>query len=122
NRFHFRETFEQALKGMGKGSPVALHWLDREWCKEVSDTFGHPIGDALLKAVAQRLRTSIRKTDFLARLGGDEFAIIQTGVLRIEQCERLAKRVLTSISKPYNILGHAITISASMGIVRAPAH
>ena len=81
-----------------------------------------PIGDALLKAVAQRLRTSIRKTDFLARLGGDEFAIIQTGAVRTDQCERLAKRVLASISKPYNILGHTITISASLGIVRAPAH
>ena len=72
--------------------------------------------------MAQRLRTSIRKTDFLARLGGDEFAIVQTGAVRSEQCERLAKRVLASISKPYNILGQTITISASLGIVRAPAH
>jgi diguanylate cyclase (GGDEF)-like protein len=122
NRFHFRQTFEEALKGIGKGGSLALHWLDLDEFKEVNDTFGHPIGDALLKAVAQRLRTSIRKSDFLARLGGDEFAIIQTGVVRTEQCERLAKRVLASISKPYNILGHAITVSASIGIVRAPAH
>jgi predicted signal transduction protein with EAL and GGDEF domain len=55
-------------------------------------------------------------------LGGDEFAIIQSGAGRSEQCERLAKRVLNAISKPYNILGNAITISASLGIVRAPAH
>jgi diguanylate cyclase (GGDEF)-like protein len=122
NRFHFRETFEQALKGLGKGSSLALHWIDLDEFKEVNDTYGHPIGDALLKAVAQRLCTSIRKSDFLARLGGDEFAIIQTGAVRTEQCERLAKRVLASISKPYNIMGHAITISASLGIVRAPAH
>ncbi len=122
NRFHFRETFEQALKGMGKGSPLALHWLDLDEFKEVNDRYGHPIGDALLKAVAQRLRTSIRKTDFLARLGGDEFAIVQTGAVRSGQCERLAKRVLASISKPYNILGQTIRISASLGIVRAPAH
>ena len=122
NRFHFRETFEQALKGLGKGSALALHWIDLDEFKEVNDTYGHPIGDALLKAVAQRLRTSIRKIDFLARLGGDEFAIIQAGAVRSEQCERLAKRVLAAISKPYNILGHPITISASLGIVRAPAH
>ena len=122
NRFHFRETFEQALKGLGKSSQLALHWLDLDEFKEVNDTYGHPIGDALLKAVAQRLRTSIRKTDFLARLGGDEFAIVQTGAVRSEQCERLAKRVLASVSRPYNILGQTITISASLGIVRAPAH
>jgi diguanylate cyclase (GGDEF)-like protein len=122
NRFHFRETFEQALKGMRKGRPLALHWLDLDEFKEVNDTYGHPIGDALLKAVAQRLRTSIRKTDFLARLGGDEFAIVQTGAVRSEQCERLAKRVLASVSRPYNILGQTILISASLGIVRAPAH
>lgn len=122
NRFHFRETFEHALKNLQKGSSLALHWLDLDEFKEVNDTYGHPIGDALLKAVAQRLNTSIRKTDFLARLGGDEFAIIQAGVTRTEQCERLAKRVLAAVGKPYNILGHAITISASLGIVRAPAH
>jgi diguanylate cyclase (GGDEF)-like protein len=122
NRFHFRETFERALKGLQGGSSLALHWLDLDEFKEVNDTYGHPIGDALLKAVAQRLRTSIRKADFLARLGGDEFAIIQAGVTRTDQCERLAKRVLAAVGKPYNILGHAITISASLGIVRAPAH
>jgi len=122
NRFYFRETFENALKRLGKGCSLALHWLDLDQFKEVNDTHGHPIGDALLKAVAQRLRACIRNTDFLARLGGDEFAIIQAGASRNEQCERLAKRVLSSIGKPYNILGNAITISASLGVVRAPAH
>jgi diguanylate cyclase (GGDEF)-like protein len=122
NRFHFRQTFEQALKALPKGQSLALHWIDLDEFKEVNDTYGHPIGDALLKAVAQRLRASIRKSDFLARLGGDEFAIIQTGGGRTEQCERLAKRVLSSIGRPYNILGQPITISASLGIVRAPAH
>jgi len=122
NRFHFRETFEAALKKLGKGQSLALHWLDLDEFKEVNDTYGHPIGDALLKAVAKRVRTSIRKTDFLARLGGDEFAIIQMGDVSGEQCERLAKRVLASINRPYNILGHAISISASLGLVRAPLH
>lgn len=122
NRFHFRQTFENALKGLGKGCTLALHWLDLDEFKEVNDTYGHPIGDALLKAVAQRLRTCIRRTDFLARLGGDEFAIIQPGAGRTEQCERLAKRVLAAVGKPYNILGNTITISASIGVVRAPAH
>lgn len=122
NRFHFRETFENALKGLGKGCTLALHWLDIDEFKEVNDTYGHPIGDALLKAIAQRLRACIRRTDFLARLGGDEFAIIQAGASRSDQCERLARRVLTAIGKPYNILGNVISISGSLGIVRAPVH
>lgn len=79
NRFYFRETFENALGGLHKGTSLALHWLDLDCFKEVNDRLGHPIGDALLKAVAQRLRGSVRKSDFLARLGGDEFAIIQSG-------------------------------------------
>lgn len=122
NRFYFRETFEHALKGLGKGCTLALHWLDLDEFKEVNDTYGHPIGDALLKAVAQRLRSCIRRTDFLARLGGDEFAIIQSGAGRSEQCERLAKRVLAAVGRPYNILGNVITVSASLGVVRAPVH
>jgi predicted signal transduction protein with EAL and GGDEF domain len=58
----------------------------------------------------------------LARLGGDEFAIIQAGAGRTEQCERLAKRMLAAVSRPYFIMGHSISISASIGIVRAPSH
>jgi diguanylate cyclase (GGDEF)-like protein len=122
NRFFFRETFETALKGIGKGCTLALHWLDIDEFKEVNDTYGHPIGDALLKAVAQRLRSCIRRTDFLARLGGDEFAIIQAGASRSDQCERMARRVLSAINKPYNILGNVISISGSLGVVRAPVH
>jgi diguanylate cyclase (GGDEF)-like protein len=120
NRFYFRETFENALSGLHKGTSLALHWLDLDCFKEVNDRLGHPIGDALLKAVAQRLRGSVRKTDFLARLGGDEFAIIQSGARKIDQCERLARRVLHDISKPYHIFGNTISIGASIGIVRAP--
>ncbi len=122
NRFHFRETFEKALNGLGDGAPLALHWLDLDEFKGVNDTLGHPVGDALLKAVAHRLRGSVRRTDFLARLGGDEFAIIQLAAPTPDQCERLAKRVLHDVSKPYHILGHTISLSASVGIVRAPEH
>ncbi len=85
NRFHFRETFENALKGLSDGKRLALHWLDLDQFKAVNDTLGHPVGDVLLKAVARRLRASVRKADFLARLGGDEFAIIQSDVRSLDQ-------------------------------------
>jgi diguanylate cyclase (GGDEF)-like protein len=122
NRFHFRETFETALRDLSEGSSLALHWLDLDQFKTVNDTLGHPVGDALLKAVAQRLRASVRRTDQLSRLGGDEFAVLQSGVRHTDQCERLARRILNDISRPYNIVGHAISINASIGIVKAPEH
>ncbi len=122
NRFHFRETFEAALQNAAPAGALSLHWLDLDHFKEVNDTFGHPVGDALLKAVAKRLRASIRKCDFLARLGGDEFAIVQADGDGTEHCEQLARRVLRSIARPYNVLGHCVSVSASIGIVRAPEH
>jgi diguanylate cyclase (GGDEF)-like protein len=122
NRFYFRESFEDALKIVDQGPAVVLHWIDLDNFKEVNDTLGHPVGDALLKAVAERLRSSVRKTDFLARLGGDEFAIIQRGAGRREQCVQLAQRVMHALSKPFHILGHSVSLSASIGIVRAPEH
>ena len=122
NRFHFRETFEAALQEIGKGASLSLHWLDLDHFKEVNDTYGHPVGDALLKAVAKRLRGSIRKCDFLARLGGDEFAIIQASCEGTEHREYLARRVLQAVARPYYILGHSLSVSASIGIVRAPEH
>lgn len=122
NRFYFRESFEDALKIIDQGPAVVLHWIDLDRFKDVNDTLGHPVGDALLKAVAERLRSSVRKTDFLARLGGDEFAIIQMGAGRREQSEQLARRVIHALSKPFHILGHTVSLSASIGIVRAPEH
>jgi diguanylate cyclase (GGDEF)-like protein len=122
NRFYFRESFEDALKIIDQGPAVVLHWIDLDRFKDVNDTLGHPVGDALLKAVAERLRSSVRKTDFLARLGGDEFAIIQMGAGQREQCEQLARRVMHVLSKPFHILGHTVSLSASIGIVRAPEH
>ncbi len=93
NRFHFRETFEAALRDAGPNGALSLHWLDLDHFKEVNDTYGHPVGDALLKAVAKRLRGCIRKCDFLARFGGDEFAIVQASGEGTEHCEQLARRV-----------------------------
>lgn len=122
NRFYFRESFEDALKIIDQGPAVVLHWIDLDNFKDVNDTLGHPVGDALLKAVAERLRSSVRKTDFLARLGGDEFAIMQIGAPKPEQCVQLARRVMHALSKPFHILGHSVNLGASIGIVRAPEH
>jgi diguanylate cyclase (GGDEF)-like protein len=88
--------------------------------KRVNDTLGHPIGDELLKVVAERLRRCTREPDTIARLGGDEFAIIMTGMQEPTDAVALAKRIRDSITKPYHLDGHQIVADISIGISLAP--
>ena len=87
----------------------------------MNDTLGHPVGDELLQAVAQRLRDGLRDTDTLARLGGDEFAIVQTALDSPHDAAALATRLIEMIEIPFEIAGHQIVIGASVGIAFAPA-
>jgi diguanylate cyclase (GGDEF)-like protein len=98
----------------------AVLYLDLDRFKSVNDTLGHPIGDGLLKAVAQRLRECTRETDLVARLGGDEFAILQVGLATPRDAADLAARVSDVLSAPYEIEGHSVIIGTSIGIARAP--
>jgi diguanylate cyclase (GGDEF)-like protein len=120
NRHHFREQLETWLSAVQRGSGFALHWIDLDHFKEVNDTHGHPVGDALLKSVAKRVRKMLRGRDLVARLGGDEFAILQAGVTRESQATRLAKRLMRALAEPHRVLGHQVTTGASVGIVLAP--
>ncbi len=122
NRFHFCERLDKELKGLRPGERLAVHWMDLDRFKPVNDTHGHLVGDALLKAVAQRLRSTVRETDIVGRLGGDEFAVIQWGVEQPEQAEGLAKRLLGVLNAPYLIRDHRVTVGASIGVVLAPDH
>src|SRR5262249_29552626 len=80
----------------------------------------HGAGDALLRAVTQRLRDCVRDLDTVARLGGDEFAILQADVERPEHAGTLAERLIATLSEPYDIDGHHVVIGASVGIALAP--
>jgi diguanylate cyclase (GGDEF)-like protein len=86
----------------------------------VNDTLGHPVGDRLLQAVADRLRACVREVDTVARFGGDEFAIIQFATERPEGAELLAKRIVQVVGDPFEIDGHQILIGASIGVSLAP--
>ena len=97
---------------------AALLLLDLDRFKHVNDSLGHPVGDALLRLVAQRLRASLRGGDTLVRLGGDEFAIL---LPRAEGAEPLAERLVDLLSRPYLVEGHLANIGVSIGIARAPA-
>ncbi|TIW66200.1 MAG: diguanylate cyclase, partial [Mesorhizobium sp.] len=101
NRSMFRERLDKALSE-ATVAPMAIFSLDLDRFKAVNDTFGHPAGDWLLKCVAERLQRCLRnETDVVARFGGDEFAIIQFNVKGADDAERLAKRIVEVIGKPY---------------------
>ncbi len=122
NRVLFRERMDEALARLSRnGESFSIFIFDLDMFKGVNDSLGHPVGDALLKAVALRLKENVRETDTVARLGGDEFAILQTaGGNQRQEAVRLAERLLKNISAPYQIEGHEIVIGISIGIAVAP--
>ncbi len=120
NRMLFHERLEHAMDMVGRGVGCAILGLDLDRFKLVNDTLGHPVGDGLLKAVADRLQACIREVDTLARLGGDEFAIIQVGVERPEDAGLLANRIIMAFLDPFDIEGHQIVAGTSVGVAIAP--
>jgi diguanylate cyclase (GGDEF)-like protein len=120
NRVLMRERLEHELKRVKRGENLAVLCLDLDHFKSVNDTLGHPIGDELLKLVADRLRGCTREPDTIARLGGDEFAIIMTKMQKAHDPATLARRIRESIIKPYQIEGHQIITDISIGISLSP--
>lgn len=116
NRVLFRERLEQAVALAARGQPSAVLCIDLDRFKEVNDTLGHPVGDALLCAVTQHLLDLVRDTDTVARLGGDEFAIVQTAIAHPRDAAVLATRVVDTLSTPYTLHNHQVCIGASVGI------
>jgi diguanylate cyclase (GGDEF)-like protein/PAS domain S-box-containing protein len=121
NRVLLRERLEHALARMlEQESRLAVLYVDLDCFKDVNDALGHPVGDALLRLAADRLRGCVREGDTVARLGGDEFAIIQDSVQDEEQTNALARRIAEVIGAPFQVEGHDVTVSASIGIAMAP--
>ena len=116
NRVMFREKLEAAFEGRRRDAQcVAVLCLDLDHFKEVNDTLGHAIGDALLIQVADRLRLCVRPSDTVARLGGDEFAIIQLGVQAADEAAALSLRVVEIMREPFIVEGQEIHIGVSVG-------
>ncbi len=115
NRHAFREKIREKITAR-HDEPFAIHWIDLDRFKEVNDVHGHPAGDALLVAVAERIQAAVRSTDFVARLGGDEFAVIQCQAPSWTEAEPLAMRLVEVIGASYMIDGHALSIGASIGV------
>jgi diguanylate cyclase (GGDEF)-like protein/PAS domain S-box-containing protein len=120
NRVLFREWVERELQRIGRGEQFALLYIDIDEFKGINDSLGHHVGDELLKAVASRLKSCIRESDFVARLGGDEFAVVQTNVDKPADVVEFVTRIHEAIRQPYQCLGHQLSSDASIGIALAP--
>jgi diguanylate cyclase (GGDEF)-like protein/PAS domain S-box-containing protein len=117
NRAAFVEDLARAIASARRdGKSFAVLYLDLDHFKDVNDTLGHPIGDLLLQAVAQRLNATIRETDTVARFGGDEFALINSDIGEPADAVVLADKVLKALSEPYLIQGNEVRSGASVGI------
>jgi diguanylate cyclase (GGDEF)-like protein/PAS domain S-box-containing protein len=122
NRVLFQKHLGEALSRRARsGDQLAVHFIDLDRFKTVNDTLGHPIGDALLRVAAERLRGCVREGDTVARLGGDEFAVVQTGLTDMSGATRLAERVVEAMAAPFDIQGHQVMIGASVGVSAAPS-
>jgi diguanylate cyclase (GGDEF)-like protein len=122
NRILFRVRLEQALEALQPDEQLAVLYIDIDEFKSVNDALGHPIGDELLKGVADRLRGCLGDSDVAARLGGDEFAVIQTAIKDRSETTRLVDKIHSAIRQPLDCMGHLITADASIGIALAPVH
>jgi diguanylate cyclase (GGDEF)-like protein len=117
NRVSFRDEIERLLKKPRSGGELsALLFVDLDQFKQVNDTLGHPCGDQLLCAVAERLRDMLRPEDFVARFGGDEFVVFQRGIRSNDDAATLARRIVDQLSERYKIDNHLVEIGASVGI------
>ena len=122
NRVNFRDEIGRLLAiQQGAEQLSALLFVDLDQFKQVNDTLGHPCGDQLLCAVADRLREMLRPEDFVARFGGDEFVVFQQNINSHEDAAGLARRIVDRLSERYKIDNHLVEIGASVGIAMTSA-
>lgn len=124
NRAFFEGRLIRALRNANKlNERVAVLFLDSDRFKQINDTFGHAAGDAVLVAVANRVRAQLREEDLVARLGGDEFAVLLTPLNKTEDAERIADKIIASMDVPIPLPGHTqVLTTLSIGIAVYPDH
>jgi len=116
-----RRSFEMQLMGAlprarrGETGGAVLYF-DLDGFKSVNDTFGHDLGDSVLRQVGKRLKSFIRETDFVARIGGDEFCLIMEGAAGREAIAKVAEKLIATLTEPCEADGHTVTLGVSVGI------
>jgi diguanylate cyclase (GGDEF)-like protein/PAS domain S-box-containing protein len=121
NRRLFRDRLTIALAQARRFQhPLAVMFLDLDRFKYVNDTLGHSVGDELLKAIATRLRSSMREEDSIARMGGDEFTVLVSNLKNVDDGVSVAQKLLDTVAQPVRVEGHDLFITTSIGIALYP--
>jgi diguanylate cyclase (GGDEF)-like protein len=121
NRVLFMDRLSQAMQRVRYHRRlVAVLFLDLDNFKQVNDTLGHGIGDLLLKAVSKRFENCVREGDTVARLGGDEFTLILENIAHADDVPKVTQKILEVFAAPFQIQGHELFITASIGISLYP--
>lgn len=122
NRVAVEHAVEEALDRLRRyGEPFALLYVDLDSFKPINDRFGHPIGDAVLRALADRWRGVVRAPDVLGRVGGDEFVVVLQHTAGRDEVGAVADRLLESLSEPFAVGSRKVVLSASIGMVFPPS-
>jgi diguanylate cyclase (GGDEF)-like protein/PAS domain S-box-containing protein len=121
NRMLLHDRIGQAIAQAERNRGVlALLFIDLDRFKTVNDSLGHPVGDRLLKTVAERLAACTRGSDTIARIGGDEFVVLLSGLDQPEDARYVAQKVLDALSEPVTVTGHELKVTPSIGICAYP--
>jgi diguanylate cyclase (GGDEF)-like protein len=122
NRSTFETRLEAAIsKASQNNEQLAVIYVDLDRFKQVNDTFGHAVGDELLRQVSARLRRCVRHSDTVARIGGDEFSLLLPGLRDGCEANRVAESILQTFDSPFEIRGVEMSVTCSIGISLYPA-
>lgn len=121
NRHYFHQSVERALAGHGPEAETAVMFIDLDDFKQVNDSLGHAAGDTLLREVARRIASSLRKSDIVCRLGGDEFAVILPVTDGAHEAGNVAAKLRASLAMPVRIDNHEMFVGASIGVALTSA-
>jgi diguanylate cyclase len=122
NRRRFEAELNAATDGALAGRPCALLCLDLDHFKQINDTYGHDVGDDLLREVGRRLTRVARGTDVVARVGGDEFAVLMSGPVKMSDAETMAARIAQAFAQIHSIGQFSAAIQTSIGVALCPIH
>ena len=123
NRTLFTDRLRQALTQAKRDkAQMAMMFIDLDQFKPVNDTHGHDVGDLLLKRVAERMLNCLRASDTAARIGGDEFVVLLPTIEDVRDAMMIAEKILQALSQPFELTGHSLNISASIGVAVYPEH
>jgi diguanylate cyclase (GGDEF)-like protein len=121
NRRLLQERFDSAPCSE-QGQARAILFIDLDRFKQANDTLGHAVGDKLLILAAKRLTAAVSGTDTIARIGGDEFVALLDDISGVEDALKTGSRLLSSLATPFQVEGHELLLSASVGISLYPEH